>query len=230
MSFKPSDWDDDRLIDLLVDGELSEQRRGELLLACEQRPELWRKCSLAFLEAQTWRGATIALPASPVDRPAVAAPPARRRRLSRETWSLALAAALLVGASLGMWGERRFGAAPGGPAAPGPDVPQVAAPAEPPLIEEMQTPTAEVALVRLPGERQGASRRVALPVIRGDVDAWLASQASVVTEDLRAVMRQSGYEVRSQPSFQRVRLPDGRQALLPYEEVQVQYTPELAYQ
>lgn len=46
--------DKEHLLDLLVDGELSESQRRELLLWCERDPEGWRRCALAFLEAQSW--------------------------------------------------------------------------------------------------------------------------------------------------------------------------------
>jgi hypothetical protein len=46
---------DDRLIDRLVDGELAEAQRRELLARLESEPDGWRSCALAFLEAQSWR-------------------------------------------------------------------------------------------------------------------------------------------------------------------------------
>src|SRR5262245_56567307 len=46
---------DDMLFDRLVDGELSADERRELLISLEGRPGGWRKCALAFLEAQTWQ-------------------------------------------------------------------------------------------------------------------------------------------------------------------------------
>lgn len=45
----------DVLIDRLVDGELSGEERRRLLESLERRPDGWRRCALAFLEAQTWR-------------------------------------------------------------------------------------------------------------------------------------------------------------------------------
>ena len=42
-------------IDLLVDGELSEDERRELLLRLEREPDAWRTCALALLEAETLR-------------------------------------------------------------------------------------------------------------------------------------------------------------------------------
>src|SRR5271165_540757 len=44
-----------RQLDRLVDGELSEADRRVLLLKLEHEPEGWRNCALAFLEAQCWQ-------------------------------------------------------------------------------------------------------------------------------------------------------------------------------
>lgn len=44
-------------IDLLVDGELPEESRRALLLGLDSEPQGWRRCALAFLEAQGWRQA-----------------------------------------------------------------------------------------------------------------------------------------------------------------------------
>src|SRR5437588_9921152 len=56
---------DDRLLDQLVDGELPDTARRALLLRLEGEPDGWRRCALAFLEAQSWR-ATFAPLAVPV--------------------------------------------------------------------------------------------------------------------------------------------------------------------
>src|ERR1017187_5596583 len=45
----------ERQFDLLVDGELSETDRRDLLLELEHEPDGWRRCALAFLEAQCWK-------------------------------------------------------------------------------------------------------------------------------------------------------------------------------
>jgi anti-sigma factor RsiW len=46
---------DDALFDRLVDGELTGEERRRLLESLDTRPEGWRRCALAFLEAQSWR-------------------------------------------------------------------------------------------------------------------------------------------------------------------------------
>ena len=47
---------DAMLIDRLVDGELSGDERRHLLASLEAQPDGWRRCALAFVEAQAWRG------------------------------------------------------------------------------------------------------------------------------------------------------------------------------
>ena len=42
-------------IDLLVDGELPAEARRALLSRLDASPDGWRRCALAFLEAQAWR-------------------------------------------------------------------------------------------------------------------------------------------------------------------------------
>ena len=48
---------DDTSFDRLVDDELSEEERRELLGQLDDEPSGWRRCALAFLEAQCWRRA-----------------------------------------------------------------------------------------------------------------------------------------------------------------------------
>ena len=48
---------DDRLLDRLVDGELDGPQRAQLLAAIDAEPGAWRRCAMAFLEAQAWEGA-----------------------------------------------------------------------------------------------------------------------------------------------------------------------------
>ncbi len=65
---------DDLQLDMLVDGELSEEERREVLLRLDSEPDGWRRCALAFLEAQSWREAM----RSVSDESAAAAPGSRR--------------------------------------------------------------------------------------------------------------------------------------------------------
>jgi ferric-dicitrate binding protein FerR (iron transport regulator) len=94
---------DDAALDRLVDGSLPEAERRELLLQLESDPDGWRRCALAFLEAQTWREALMPL-AAVASTPRVAAttamprPAPSHRRLIQ---TIAAAACLAIAFGLG---------------------------------------------------------------------------------------------------------------------------------
>src|SRR5262245_23445628 len=53
-------------MDRLVDGEVAEPERRTLLSRLERMPDGWRRCALAFLEAQAWREALDPVSVDPV--------------------------------------------------------------------------------------------------------------------------------------------------------------------
>jgi anti-sigma-K factor RskA len=108
---------DDFLLDRLVDGELSADERRRLIASIDAQTDGWqadgwRRCALAFLEAQSLRSAMrqIVRPQENAQQAfrtvegasaATAAPMGRRRLASRAGALLATAAAVLVAFSLG---------------------------------------------------------------------------------------------------------------------------------
>lgn len=48
-------WNNEEAWDCVADGPLSPRQLAELVAACEERPELWKRCALALLEEQTLR-------------------------------------------------------------------------------------------------------------------------------------------------------------------------------
>ena len=93
-----------RQFDLLVDGELSEADRRALLLQLEHEPDGWRRCALAFLEAQCWK-AELGQIAPPCERrsrrrpePVSQAEPIGRRQSWRQyaATMLTIAASFLI--------------------------------------------------------------------------------------------------------------------------------------
>jgi hypothetical protein len=108
---------DDVLFDRLVDGELSADERRRLIASLDDRADGWRRCALAFLEAQSWGGAMRQMvrpqensqhtvsqqTVQPVEGASAAtpAPMGRRRQASRAGALLATAAAVLVAFVLG---------------------------------------------------------------------------------------------------------------------------------
>lgn len=96
------EWDDAAMLDRLVDGELNDRQYRELLLRLDNQPDGWRRCALAFLEAQAWRREMRMLRVEEDHEEARAdevRAPARRRRFAE--WSLAVAAGFLIAWSLG---------------------------------------------------------------------------------------------------------------------------------
>ena len=50
----PEHLRDEAVFDRLADGELSLEETRSLLRSLDERPDGWRRCALAFLEAQAW--------------------------------------------------------------------------------------------------------------------------------------------------------------------------------
>src|SRR5262245_25714797 len=52
-----NDWQEksQQWLERLVDGELTEETQRQLLLAMDAQPDSWRRCALAFVEAQALR-------------------------------------------------------------------------------------------------------------------------------------------------------------------------------
>jgi hypothetical protein len=99
-------FEDDRLIDRLVDGELAEGERRDLLLRLETEPNGWRRCAMGFLEAQSWRVAfgPHVHPAHVVPRPTLApAGPGDKRTAWVQIARLAALAAAFVAAFAMGW-------------------------------------------------------------------------------------------------------------------------------
>jgi len=96
---------DEAMFDRLVDGELSEIERKGLLSSLDDRADGWRRCALAFLEAQSWRQQMRQFVEAPFEKPAQQPPVAlaagwlHRRGVS---W-LSLAAGLLLAFTAGWW-------------------------------------------------------------------------------------------------------------------------------
>lgn len=133
-------WNDEETWDSVADAPMSPTRLAELVAACDQRPELWKRCALALLEEQTLRHelqqmareqlAYAPLTNAPLEQPIrqANAPlpcPARLAATSQVPgnhhpfasgrtlfWNnLALAASLLIVFGIGWQASQRFGGA-----------------------------------------------------------------------------------------------------------------------
>jgi hypothetical protein len=232
---------DPETFDRLVDGELSEDEERTLLARLDQIPDGWRRCALAFLEARCWERTAQCV----VSRETNSAPiqslaqlPSRTRftRLGSPWMSLvALAAVFLVAFGVGTLLPRN-GDSPSvdslGQAPPAPSTPiapsmlahDTAQPA--PQIEPANAEDLYLGNLKLVND---SGKEIAVPVYDWNQqvaeEIWRGSQplsAEVVGQLKR-------HQVRSQRGYVPVRLQDGRQVVLPVQEVDIVPVGGMAY-
>jgi hypothetical protein len=205
--------EEDRRLDLLVDGELPEDDRRSLLGQLDHEPDGWRRCALAFLEAQTWKQAFGA-----IARPSVE-PIAKPQPASDKGWGrygstfLAVAGSILFALALGIH-MRSTGSlttttmnAPAMPVRQGPGA---------------ANPWQMVTLTAF-GDRDGAPQSFQLPAAEGNRidEAWLQSIPSPVSPEMLQALQQSGHEIRQRRQLLPVEMQDGRRLVVPVDEVEI---------
>jgi hypothetical protein len=208
-------FDDDQRIDRLVDGELPEAERRELLLRFENQPNGWRRCALAFLEAQVWRQA-LSLEAAPRAASMTAMPIGPCSAKSKFWRSMArttvIAASLLTAFALGRSYHK------------GPDeTSHVTAGAQHDSAATRNTLVADAA---------GSIRQ---PVMSDNPKAQSTTSLSptqathVSLDSMLKRWQQEGYRVETQPCVVSVQAKDGRKINFPVQEVRVRYVGDRVY-
>jgi anti-sigma factor RsiW len=212
-------------IDRLVDGELSEVERRELLLRLENDPEGWRRCALAFLEDQAWRSALVGF-SSTASRPGPLAGsttrPARRRHwLGRASIAATLlASTFAAGFAAGGIARALPGAGVASSELPGPVESTGAA-----TVAQAAGQIQEVGKIDVVDGSNGESQVQTVPIFSGPGldDRWLRSQPSTVPDYLRARWERQGYQVEERRQLVSVTLEDGRRVSIPLDEVELAY-------
>jgi anti-sigma factor RsiW len=214
-------------IDRLVDGELSDAERRELLIRLENDPDGWRRCALAFLEDQAWRSA-IAGRAVGVSKagpsPASASRSPRRRPSLRRLSAVATVLAATFAAGLAVGGMSRdrgsVGVAP-------PPVVAKNQPTPPPAPE----PIREVGWVNVVDQSSGESPSRRVPILSGPGldDRWLSQQPSSVPDYVRTLWERQGYQVEERRRLVSVQLEDGRRVSIPVDEVALEYVGQKTF-
>jgi hypothetical protein len=230
---------DDQRFDLLVDGELNEAARRELLSRLDEEPGGWRRCALAFLEAQSWRHVFGAI----AGEPSVGLPPrrpARRFRFGGPAGTLlAMAASFMAALVLGGLVQGiRNPVIPGGVTGPEARVDRPAAGAQadktglaenspPDLPGKPESALPKVRLVRLPGPDgpAGEGQIIWLPVVEGDQlsEDWLKSLPTPMSPELLEQLQQAGMRVEQRRRLLPWRMKDGRRLVVPVDEVDLHY-------
>jgi len=200
---------EDQWIDRLVDGELSDDERRALLAKLDADPDSggWRRCALAFLEAQAWREAftPVAAVALPVPAPVVAV--RRSPRLAMIKTPAALAASVLLAFSVG-WLSR-------GDAGAGPRVARVApAPVPAPVLSDMPSQSILTSAVAT----AETSAPIPTPIPQSPLPNPIVSR-----------LESRGYQVDRRERVVAVETQDGRRMAVPVAEVRVRYVGDRTY-
>lgn len=234
------------LLDLLVDGELTDGQRRELLEWCEREPDGWRRCALAFLEGQSWSQVFGDLTDQPhtavtageaaydsggrdAEASALRLPDAQSFWSARQ-WGtmLAMAASVALAFTLGLWVRE---AGQGGALDP-------ALNAEFRMVNDQPSPVpvrpeqgpADAALAV--GGLPGAADEIHLPVVdAGELDGdWLLAQPAAMPDDVRQALERMGHRVDQRRQLVPYRLDDGRRVVVPVDQVEVHPVSNQSYQ
>jgi len=222
---------DDHLLDRLVDGEATETERRMLLARFDSEPGGWRRCALAFLEAQSWREALgpLATAAAGPSMQSLAGEPTSPpfKRPSQSRWrlprlsirsSVEMAAALLLAFSLGIsvGGMSR-------PLTPDRHNKNVAGanPLAPAQVESLATPDRV--------ESQTAPDGVPVLVGAGVDERWIRRQPAALPEYVQRQWERKGYQVEQRRRLVSLDLQGGERLAIPVDEVELHYVGAPVY-
>lgn len=233
---------DQGAIDRLVDGELDDHARQNLIRSLDAVPDGWKRCAVAFLEAQSWRRAVEGFasesPHGNGDRllPLAAAPPVSAaarasRRIAARAFGRAIGLAALIAVAFGAGlisagALGRAGPVPGHPHGAGGV--QIARDSPGPVRPSPeQPPTDGRSTVLIDGATTAPmSRPVKVPLVAatGSEDVRrLLHQPPALPEYLRRQFERKGYRIESDRRMISMELADGRQVAVPVETLKYQF-------
>lgn len=212
------------MVDRLVDGELTDEERRSLLLACEQHPQLWRQVALAFVESQAF-SEDLMLAATP----AISAPdqPVAKRSLffdPRIQSFLGMAAAVLLAISLG-FGVGTLSNSWRGQTTQGGSVASNST--QEPNIDGQQstepTPRPDALYMLVRDQDYGGLKPLEIPIDQSaDGDFAARFPASSVPMDLVHQLEQAGHDVQQTTRYHTLRM-NGRKVVVPIDGVRVNF-------
>jgi hypothetical protein len=223
--------DRERVLDQLVDGALTEEDRKQVLRAIDEEPGAWRRCALAFIEAQTWRGDMLSLRAEAPPKPTIAEPPLdapnrtlplgppRSSRFFEAGLALAACVVLAFGVSVYMRSDTT--GRPNGIAGEG-----TAAHAN---VVGSYSPWHAKLNYDDPATNGPDSLDVPLVEPQGINKDWMQGQRSALPDDMRRDLEQSGHKVIQRHYLHSTPLKDGRRVLVPVEQIDVEPSPRPTY-
>jgi hypothetical protein len=218
---------DDLLFDRLVDGELPPSERRELLASLDVRPDGWRHCALAFLEAQTWRQE---LPRLVADATSPSPVTALEDVPLEPAWSMnwyALAASLLFAFTLGL--ALRDLPHSHQVRAPNPSNIATVRPQQPAFGPRQfagagpATAALGDAVTLWVRDEAGNARQLRVPLVDATaMDQHLGLEfQSGLPADVRSQLEQRGYQVESKRRYAPLVLEGGRPLVVPVEDTKI---------
>lgn len=240
-----------RVLDRLVDGELSPSDRRTLLAALDDEPGAWRACALAFIEHQSWQRQ---IPVAALELAAPAVPQAGTSVAgsgnSRRTWwglCLAVAAALLVSFGLGTQFSPRNASVEiaAQPSTIEPvkstaveTAPSIPSPSEvaPQQVAETGPEQAWTTLTLASNDPEHPDKQIQVRVLADSqtesptqtgAESW--ADESTVPSELLAQLEAAGWQVERKQRLLPVDLSDGRRMVVPVEELDLSYPQWIRY-
>jgi hypothetical protein len=235
-------------LDRIVDGGLSPAELGKALDRLAIEPDGWKRCALAFLEAQGWRESFREMgspPPTAMDAPPRSRAPSPRRSSRRPlVWRRAAMAASIAALSFALgWHahpERSPRRGPGASPAlttlkqpPNTDVAETGdlpdsiqhPPA--PMPDDLPPSALAPPVVTVGRVRFGPSGTgTAVPILAGPGidEEWVRKQPSPLTEHQEALLEQHGYHVDRRRRLISTTLADGRRITVPVDQVHLSFT------
>jgi hypothetical protein len=223
--------------DRLVDGELSSDERRALLQSLDSRPDGWRRCALAFLEAQFWGGdfrRLVRESNQPTGATATRSIELAGKRFDIRTalsWA-AIAASVLIAFSLGTMQRGRI--------APGSDIPIANSPmhshsAPSNQIVEVPAPEQNVAnpdvVTLFVRDESGQPRSIRVPLMdASELDRKLGVEFRPgMPSHVRSRLQSDGYQVQSKRRYAPLWLENGQRMVLPVEDTKIVPVSENVY-
>ncbi len=218
------------MFDRLVDGELTETERHQLLASLDQEPDGWRRCALAFLESQSWKKELGNLRQNVLAAPLQVAQTTQRKASPFGPLGtlMAMAASFLLVLGAGVWWQQS------GRHSPDPFNQLAGKTDQQPatILSAPQTGSPPWQMVSLtPAGSTDPSQVVQLPALERDRidEQWLQNLPSAIPPQVLQALRRNGYQVHTQEAFMPMPLKDGRRLVVPVDQVELKYVGNQAY-
>ncbi len=228
---------DDAQLDMLVDGEPDATQRRTVPSQLVTDPDGWRRCALAFLEAQSWRQEMRTLS----DESAEAAPVASKTPIAwhRFRTGLAMAASFLLALGLGlamgdMFDEDQPLLPPSHAAKGQPEPVRPSIDPNPEVAPEAVPEAAPYQYVAIPTQDpvSGEPDSIRMPVVPRELlgEGWPYQLPSVLPDDVVQSLHQRGHDVVQQRRLIPFQADDGSRIVFPVDEVELVPVSNRGYQ